>query len=55
MTVRDSYPINLISECIDRMGDEIHIFILACDSCYKKIPLEEFYGDTTIMVCHYES
>ena len=52
MTVRDTYPITRMEECLDSLG-EANVFItLACNSGYWQIPVADEDRPKTTFTCH---
>jgi len=52
ITVRDSYPLPRIDECVDSLGDAQYLSTLDCNWGYWQIPLREVDKDKTTFVCH---
>ena len=52
VTVRDSYPIPRMDECIDSLGDATVFTTLDANSGYWQIPIAEEDRDKTTFVCH---
>lgn len=53
MTIRDSYPIPRMDECIDSLGDAVIFTTLDCNSGYWQIPMTEKDKDKTAFISHY--
>jgi hypothetical protein len=52
LTVKDSYPLPRMDECIDSLGDETIFFTLDCNSGYWKIPVHPEDQDKTTFTSH---
>lgn len=52
ITVRDSYPLPRMDDCIDSLGDAKYMSTLDCNSGYWQIPLKPSHRDRTTFVCH---
>ena len=52
MTIRDSYPLPRMDECIDSLGEASVFSTIDCNSGYWQIPVEEEDRDKTAFVCH---
>ena len=52
ITVRDTYPLPRMDECIDSLGDAVVFSTLDCNSGYWKIPLHEADRDKTTFCSH---
>lgn len=52
VTVRDSYPLPRMDDCIDFLGDAAVFSTLDCNSGYWQIPVAEEDKDKTTFVCH---
>jgi Reverse transcriptase (RNA-dependent DNA polymerase) len=52
VTVKDSYPLPRMDECLDSLGDAIIFYTLDCNSGYWQIPIEERNRDKTAFVTH---
>ena len=53
MTVRDSYPIPRMDECIDSLGSATVFSTLDCNSGYWQIPMAPKDMDKTAFISHY--
>lgn len=53
VTVRDSYPIPRMDECIDSLGDERVFSTLDCNSGYWQVQIPEQDRDKTTFVTHH--
>ena len=53
VTVRDSYPISRMDECIDSLGDSQVFSTLDCNVGYWQIEIEEEDKDKTAFVTHH--
>ena len=53
MTIRDSYPIPRMDECLDSLGDAVVFSTLDCNSGYWQIPVAERDRDKTAFVSHF--
>ena len=52
LTVKDSYPLPRIDECLDTLGDAAIFSTLDCNSGYWKIPVAESDRDNMTFKCH---
>ena len=52
ITVRDSYPMPRMDECIDSLGSATIFSTLDCNSGYWQLPVEEKDRDKTTFTCH---
>jgi hypothetical protein len=52
ITVRDTYPLPRMDECIDSLGDAVVFSTLDCNSGYWQIPLDEVDRDKTTFCSH---
>lgn len=52
ITVRDSYPLPRMDECLDSLGDAQYFTTLDCNSGYWQIPVEHRDRDKTTFTCH---
>ena len=52
MNVIDAYPIPIMDECIDSLGDAVIFSTLDCNSGYWKIPMSDEDRDKTAFVSH---
>lgn len=52
VTVRDSYPLPRMDDCIDFLGDATVFSTLDCNSGYWQIPVADEDKDKTTFVCH---
>ena len=52
ITVRDSYPMPRMDECIDSLGSATIFSTLDCNSGYWQLPVEERDQDKTTFTCH---
>ena len=52
VTVRDSYPLPGMDECIDSLGEAAIFSTLDCNSGYWQIPLSKRDREKTAFVCH---
>ena len=52
LTVKDSYPLPRMDECLDSLGDATIFSTLDCNSGYWQIPIEERDRDKTAFVTH---
>ena len=52
VTIRDSYPLPRMDECIDSLGDATLFTTLDCNSGYWQIPVSKKDQDKTTFVCH---
>jgi Reverse transcriptase (RNA-dependent DNA polymerase) len=52
ITVRDTYPLPRMDECIDSLGDAVVFSTLDCNSGYWQIPLDEADRDKTTFSSH---
>ena len=52
MTLRDTYPIPRMDECIDSLGDAVIFSTLDCNAGYWQIRLAHGDRDKTTFVCH---
>ena len=52
VTIRDSYPIPRMDECIDSLGEATIFTTLDCNSCYWQIPVAEADKEKTAFVSH---
>ena len=52
ITVRDTYPLPLMDECIDSLGDSCVFSTLDCNTGYWQIPLHEADRDKTTFCSH---
>jgi transposase InsO family protein len=52
ITVRDTYPLPRMDECIDSLGDAVVFSTLDCNSGYWQIPLHESDRDKTTFCSH---
>ena len=52
VTIRDSYPLPLMDECIDSLGDATLFITLDCNSGYWQITVSKKDQDKTSFVCH---
>ena len=52
MTLKDSYPIPRMDECIDSLGDAVIFTTLDCNAGYWQVLLHHADRDKTAFVCH---
>lgn len=52
MTIKDTYPLPRMDECIDSLGDATVFTTLDCNSGYWQIPVAKKDRDKTAFVCH---
>jgi Reverse transcriptase (RNA-dependent DNA polymerase) len=52
ITVRDTYPLPRMNECIESLGDAVVFSTLDCNSAYWQIPLQEVDRDKTTFCSH---
>lgn len=52
ITVKDSYPLPRMDECIDSLGDAKYFSTLDCNSGFWQIPIREEDRDKTTFTCH---
>jgi hypothetical protein len=52
ITVRDTYPLPRMDECIDSLVDAVVLSTLDCNSCYWHIPLDEADRDKKTFCSH---
>ena len=55
LTIRDSYPLPRMDECIDSLGEAKVLTTLDCNSGFWQIPIRESDRDKTSFVCHHGS
>ena len=53
LTIRDSYPIPRMDECIDSLGEAVIFSTLDCNSGYWQIPVAQEDKDKTAFISHY--
>ena len=53
LTIRDSYPIPRMDECIDALGEAVVFSTLDCNSGYWQIPVAEEDKDKTAFISHF--
>ena len=52
ITIRDSYPLPRMDECIDSLGDAVIFTTLDCNSGYWQVAVAEEDRDKTTFTCH---
>ena len=52
LTVKDTYPLPRIEECLDSLGDAVIFSTLDCNSGYWQIPVAKADQDKTTFTCH---
>ena len=52
MTVKDSYPLPRMEDCIDSLGDAKYLTTLDCNAGYWQIPVHPRDRSKTAFVCH---
>ena len=52
LTVKDTYPLPRMDECLDSLGDAVVFSTLDCNSGYWQIPIAEEDRDKTTFTCH---
>ena len=52
LTIRDSYPLPLIDECLDSLGDATIFSTLDCNSGHWQIPVRDEDKDKMTFTCH---
>jgi len=52
ITVKDTYPLPRMDECLDSLGDAQYFTTLDCNSGYWQIPVEEADKPKTAFTCH---
>ena len=52
VTIKDSYPLPRMDECIDSLGDANVFSTLDCNSGYWQVPVREEDRDKTAFTCH---
>ena len=52
LTIRDSYPLPRMDDCIDSLGDAFLFTTLDCNISYWQITVSKKDQDKTIFVCH---
>ncbi len=55
LTIRDSYPLPRMDECIDSLGEARYLTTLDCLSGFWQIPMKPEDRDKTTFVCHHGS
>ena len=53
VTVRDSYPLPRMDECIDSLGDAKIFTTIDCVSGFWQVPIKKENQDKTTFVCHH--
>ena len=51
-TMTDSYPLPMMDDCIESLGDAAALSTLECNSGYKQIPVDPSDRDTTSFTTH---
>ena len=52
MTVKDSYPLTRMDECLDSLGDAAYITTLDANFGYWQLDVDKPHMHNTALVCH---